>query len=105
MTRAMLDEARHAPLDDAGRSRLIEVHERTIEEMEEVLTDELRQELQDIFLPLSGDGATDSEIRIAQFVHELDGCVGDIQPHQVGCIPQLYLIVVDIEVLPTLGGT
>jgi len=81
MTRAMLDEARHAPLDDAGRSRLIQVHERTIEEMEEVLTDELREELQDIFLPLSSDGATDSEIRIAQaqLVGWLEGLFAGIQ--------------------------
>ncbi|MBU1492617.1 MAG: bacterial proteasome activator family protein [Actinobacteria bacterium] len=81
MTRAMLDEVRHAPLDDGGRKRLVEVHERTIEEMEEVLTDDLREELQDIFMPLSGSDASDSEIRIAQaqLVGWLEGLFAGIQ--------------------------
>ena len=81
MTRAMLEEVRQAPIDDAGRRRLAEIHERSIVEMEEVLTDELREELQDIFLPLSSDGATDSEIRIAQaqLVGWLEGLFAGIQ--------------------------
>ncbi len=98
MTRAMLDEARHAPLDDGGRKRLVEVHERTIEEMEEVLTDELREELQDIFLPLSGDDASDSEIRIAQaqLVGWLEGLFAGIQAslfsQQAAAASQLQLM-------------
>lgn len=81
MTRAMLDEARQAPLDDAGRNRLAEVHERTMEEMEEVLSEELREEMRDIFMPLSSAGATDSEIRIAQaqLVGWLEGLFAGIQ--------------------------
>jgi hypothetical protein len=81
MTRAMLDEVRQSPLDEPGRRRLTEVYQRTFEEMEEVLTDDLREELQDIFLPLSSDEASDSEIRIAQaqLVGWLEGLFAGIQ--------------------------
>jgi hypothetical protein len=81
MTRAMLDEVRQAPLDSAGRRRLTEVYERSFEEMEEVLTPDLREELQDIFLPLSSNEASDSEIRIAQaqLVGWLEGLFAGIQ--------------------------
>lgn len=81
MTRAMLEEVRQSPLDEAGRRRLTEVYQRTFEEMEEVLTDDLRAELQDIFLPLSSDEASDSEIRIAQaqLVGWLEGLFAGIQ--------------------------
>ena len=81
MTRALLEEARHAPIDEAGRRRLTEVHYRTIEEMDEVLTPELRQELEDMFPPLEGEGASESEIRIsqAQLVGWLEGLFAGIQ--------------------------
>jgi len=81
MTRAMLEEVRQAPIDDAGRRRLAEIHERSIIEMEEVLTDELREELQDIFLPLSSEDVTESELRIsqAQLVGWLEGLFAGIQ--------------------------
>jgi hypothetical protein len=81
MTRAMLDEARQAPIDEGGRRLLTEVHERTLAEMEEVLTPDLREELQEIFLPLSGEGATESELRIsqAQLVGWLEGLFAGIQ--------------------------
>ena len=81
MTRAMLEEVRQAPIDDAGRRRLAEIHERSIVEMEEVLTDELREELQDIFLPLSSEDVSESELRIsqAQLVGWLEGLFAGIQ--------------------------
>jgi hypothetical protein len=81
MTRAMLEEARQVPVDEPGRRRLVEVHERTISEMEEVLTDDLREELQEIFLPLSSDSASESELRIAQaqLVGWLEGLFAGIQ--------------------------
>jgi hypothetical protein len=81
MTRALLEEARHAPIDEAGRRRLTEVHYRTIEEMDEVLTPDLRQELEDMFPPLEGEGASESEIRIsqAQLVGWLEGLFAGIQ--------------------------
>lgn len=81
MTRAMLEEVRQAPVDEGGRRLLVEVHERTLSEMEEVLTPDLREELQEIFLPLSGEDASESELRIsqAQLVGWLEGLFAGIQ--------------------------
>jgi hypothetical protein len=81
MTRAMLDEVRQAPLDEPGRRRLVEVHSATLEEMEEVLSPDLREELREIFTPLSGDAASESELRIAQaqLVGWLEGLFAGIQ--------------------------
>ncbi|MDX1689420.1 MAG: proteasome activator [Acidimicrobiia bacterium] len=81
MTRAMLDEVRQAPLDEPGRRRLIEVHERSLEEMQEVLSPDLREELAEIFLPLSSEESTESELRIAQaqLVGWLEGLFAGIQ--------------------------
>jgi hypothetical protein len=81
MTRAMLEEARQAPVDEPGRRRLVEVHERTLTEMEDVLTEDLREELQEVFLPLSSDAASGSELRIAQaqLVGWLEGLFAGIQ--------------------------
>ena len=41
MVRALLDEARLAPLDDAGRRSLKEIHERSVHELEGILSDRL----------------------------------------------------------------
>jgi hypothetical protein len=81
MTRAMLEEVRQAPVDDAGRRRLVEVYERSLEEMEDVLSDDLREELRDIFIPISSDSASESELRIAQaqLVGWLEGLFAGIQ--------------------------
>jgi len=81
MTRAMLDEIRQAPLDEAGRFRLIEIHENSLGEIQEVLSDDLRQELADMFSPLEKGTATASEIRLvqAQLVGWLEGLFAGIQ--------------------------
>lgn len=81
MTRAMLDELRQAPLDEPGRRRLAEIHERSLAEMQDVLSDDLRQELADIFTPLSAESASESELRIAQaqLVGWLEGLFAGIQ--------------------------
>lgn len=81
MTRALLDEIRQAPLDDAGRRRLIEIHGRSLEELQDVLSDDLREELRDMFLPVSEDDSTESELRIvqAQLVGWLEGLFAGIQ--------------------------
>lgn len=80
MTRAMLSEVREAELDEPGRSRLIEIHGRTLEEMKEVLSEDLQEELAEMFLPLSGD-PTNSELRVAQaqLVGWLEGLFAGIQ--------------------------
>ena len=81
MTRAMLDEIRQAPLDEPGRRRLAEIHERSLAEMQDVLSDDLRQELIDIFTPISAESASESELRIAQaqLVGWLEGLFAGIQ--------------------------
>ena len=81
MTRAMLDEIRQAPLDEPGRRRLAEIHERSLAEMQDVLSDDLRQELADIFTPISAESASESELRIAQaqLVGWLEGLFAGIQ--------------------------
>lgn len=81
MTRAMLDEIRHAPLDDAGRRRLADIHERSLDEMQEVLSDDLRAELAEMFVPLSADHVTEAELRLvqAQLVGWLEGLFAGIQ--------------------------
>jgi len=81
MTRAMLDEVRQAPLDEPGRRRLVEVHERSLAEMQDVLSDDLREELAEIFTPLSSETSSESELRIAQaqLVGWLEGLFAGIQ--------------------------
>jgi hypothetical protein len=81
MVRTMLDEVRRAPLDDAGRRRLREIHERSLEELESVLSPDLQQELTEVVLPLTGDAPTESELRLAQaqLVGWLEGLFHGIQ--------------------------
>jgi uncharacterized protein YjeT (DUF2065 family) len=81
MTRAMLDEVRQAPLDDAGRKRLLTIYRNTLEELKEVLSSDLREELDTIFLPLERETPSESELRIAQaqLVGWLEGLFHGIQ--------------------------
>jgi hypothetical protein len=81
MTRAMLEEVRQSPLDEPGRRRLVEVHERSLEEMQDVLSEDLREELADIFVPISHESASESELRMAQaqLVGWLEGLFAGIQ--------------------------
>src|SRR3954453_17362648 len=81
MVRTMLDEVRRAPLDDAGRKRLKEIHERSLEELERVLSPDLQQELTEVVLPLTTDDPTESELRLAQaqVVGWLEGLFHGIQ--------------------------
>jgi len=81
MTRAMLEEIRQAPLDEAGRRRLAEIHEATLAEMQDVLSEDLREELADLFTPLSVDDTSEAELRVAQaqLVGWLEGLFAGIQ--------------------------
>jgi len=81
MVRTMLDEVRRAPLDDAGRRRLREIHEKSLEELEGVLSPDLRAELSDVVLPFTSDTPTESELRLAQaqLVGWLEGLFHGIQ--------------------------
>ena len=81
MVRALLDEARRAPLDDVGRRSLKEIHERSIHELDEILSDDLQRELDEVTLPFSGETPSESELRIAQaqLVGWLEGLFHGIQ--------------------------
>lgn len=82
MIKQLLDEVRAAPLDDASRARLREIHRRSIDELEDGLAPELRQELERLSLPFN-DASTpsDAELRIAQaqLVGWLEGLFHGIQ--------------------------
>jgi hypothetical protein len=81
MVRSMLDEVRRAPLDDAGRRRLREIHDRSLAELESVLSPDLQKELSEVVLPLTSDAPSESELRLAQaqLVGWLEGLFHGIQ--------------------------
>jgi hypothetical protein len=81
MTRAMLDEARQAPLDDGGRRRMAKVHEQSIEELRDILSPDLQEEFGEIMIPLSNEDASESELRVAQaqLIGWLEGLFHGIQ--------------------------
>ena len=82
MIKQLLEEVKAAPLDDASRSRLREIHATSIRELKDGLAPELREELQRLALPFSGDSVpSDAELRIAhaQLVGWLEGLFHGIQ--------------------------
>ena len=82
MIKQLLEEVRAAPLDDASRSRLREIHATSIRELEDGLAPELREELERLALPFSEDQVpSDAELRIAQaqLVGWLEGLFHGIQ--------------------------
>jgi len=81
MTRAMLDEARQAPLDDGGRKRMATVHARSVEELKEVLSPDLQDEFSEIMIPLNDEGVSEAELRVAQaqLIGWLEGVFHGIQ--------------------------
>ena len=82
MIKQLLDEVRAAPLDDASRVRLREIHQSSIKELENGLAPELVAELDRLALPFSDDAVpSDAELRIAQaqLVGWLEGLFHGIQ--------------------------
>jgi len=82
MIKQLLEEVRSAPLDEAGRTRLAQIHARSIEELEQGLAPELVAELRRIALPFTeGTTPSDAELRIAQaqLVGWLEGLFHGIQ--------------------------
>ncbi len=80
MTRAMLEEVREAPLDEAGRQRLVAIYDQSIDELREVLSDDLVEELNAVFIPIT-EVPSEAELRIAQaqLVGWLEGLFHGIQ--------------------------
>lgn len=82
MIKQLLEEVRQAPLDEASRSRLKDIHESSIRELEQGLAPELRAELERLALPFTEDSVpSDAELRIAQaqLVGWLEGVFHGIQ--------------------------
>jgi len=81
MIKQLLEEVRAAPLDEAGRARLREIHESSIRELEAGLAPELRDELERLTLPFGGEVPSEAELRIAQaqLVGWLEGLFHGIQ--------------------------
>jgi hypothetical protein len=81
MIKQLLEEVRAAPLDEASRARLRDIHSRSIAELEEGLAPELRDELERLALPFDADVPSESELRIAQaqLVGWLEGLFHGIQ--------------------------
>ena len=82
MIKQLLDEVKSAPLDEAARARLRDIHARSLSELEDGLAPELVDELQRLSLPLTDDVApSEAELRIAQaqLVGWLEGLFHGIQ--------------------------
>lgn len=82
MIRQLLEEVKSAPLDDASRARLKEIHQASIKELETGLAPELVEELERLSLPFTEEGTpSDAELRIAQaqLVGWLEGLFHGIQ--------------------------
>jgi Protein of unknown function (DUF2587) len=83
MIRQLLEEVRQAPLDEASRARLAQIHQRSIKELEDGLAPELIEELERISLPFTDTGNTPSEAELrvahAQLVGWLEGLFHGIQ--------------------------
>ena len=82
MIKQLLEEVRAAPLDEASRARLREIHRSSIAELEKGLAPELVSELERLSLPFAEDEVpSESELRIAQaqLVGWLEGLFHGIQ--------------------------
>ena len=81
MIRQLLEEVKSAPLDEASRTRLAEIHRASIKELEAGLAPELVDELERLSLPFSSETPSDAELRIAQaqLVGWLEGLFHGIQ--------------------------
>jgi hypothetical protein len=80
MVRELLEETRQASLDEPGRIRLREIYQRSVEELREVLSPDLQEELAMLAPPMEGV-PTEAEIRVAQaqLVGWLEGLFHGIQ--------------------------
>ncbi|MEU8487262.1 MULTISPECIES: bacterial proteasome activator family protein [unclassified Streptomyces] len=82
MIKQLLEEVRAAPLDEASRVRLKEIHASSVKELEDGLAPELVEELERLSLPFTDEVIpSDAELRIAQaqLVGWLEGLFHGIQ--------------------------
>jgi hypothetical protein len=81
MVKQLLDEVRTASLDEPGRTRLREIYEQSVRELETALSEDLSQELDRMSIPFGEGVPTESELRVAQaqLVGWLEGLFHGIQ--------------------------
>ncbi|MEE6266871.1 bacterial proteasome activator family protein [Streptomyces diastatochromogenes] len=82
MIKQLLEEVKAAPLDEASRVRLKEIHASSVKELEDGLAPELVEELERLSLPFTEESVpTEAELRIAQaqLVGWLEGLFHGIQ--------------------------
>jgi hypothetical protein len=82
MIKQLLEEVRAAPLDDASRTRVREIHQTSVKELAASLAPELQEELERLVRPFTDDSTpSDAELRIAQaqLVGWLEGLFSGIQ--------------------------
>ena len=82
MIKQLLEEVRSAPLDDASRNRLRAILSTSVQELEQGLAPDLRDELNRLSTPFADDATpSDAELRIAQaqLVGWLEGLFQGIQ--------------------------
>jgi hypothetical protein len=82
MIKQLLEEVRQAPLDEASRVRLKEIHASSVKELEAGLAPELVEELDRLSLPFTEEAIpSEAELRIAQaqLVGWLEGLFHGIQ--------------------------
>jgi len=80
VAKAMLEEARTTPCDGAGCEKFKKIYERTIAELDGVISPELHAELRKLAVQFEGASPSHSALRIAQaeLVGWLDGLMNGI---------------------------
>jgi len=66
MAKQLLEEVRMAPLDEASRTRMKEIYQESVRQLEETLSSELAAELGRLALPFDEGAPSDAELRVAQ---------------------------------------
>jgi hypothetical protein len=81
MVRQLLEEVRHAPLDEQGRTRMREIYATSLQELSTALSGDLADELGRIAPPLESETPSEAELRVAQaqLVGWLEGLFHGIQ--------------------------
>jgi Protein of unknown function (DUF2587) len=82
MVRQLLEEVRHAPLDEAGRARMREIYDISVRELGEALSPDLSDELSRVAQPFGQEETpSEAELRVAQaqLVGWLEGLFHGIQ--------------------------
>jgi Protein of unknown function (DUF2587) len=80
MVRELLEETRHASMDEAGRKRLVEIYHRSVDELGDSVSQDLKDELQELVPPLDGvPGESEMRVAQAQLVGWLEGLFHGIQ--------------------------